>query len=218
MTQKSGKITIKTCLTGCIHLSSYRWRRFCRSVLRLPPSGLWDYFFHDELRTLRISSATGYPGQAEDGNHTGDGETQSGIDIWRYSGYAVPRHGGIGWVSWLYDLHSRIVYNKFQKYITIVFITESLRKYPLVPFLDRECGRDWKFPDSTEHSNVTLPRGTATYIPVYGIHHDPQYYADPQRFDPERFTQENVKKRHQFTYLPFGGGLRICLGEFHEHT
>ena len=121
-------------------------------------------------------------------------------------------------MSWLSGLHSRIVYNKFQKYITNVFFTETLRKYPIAPFLDRACTRDWKFPDSSGHSNVTLPRGIATYIPVYGIHHDPQYYPDPERFDPERFTQENMKKRHQFTYLAFGGGLRICLGEFQEHT
>jgi len=91
-------------------------------------------------------------------------------------------------------------------------VSETLRKYPVVPFLDRACSRDWKFPDSSGYSNVTLPRGTATYIPVYGIHHDPQYYPDPQRFDPERFTQEKVKERHPFTYLPFGGGPRICLG------
>jgi len=91
-------------------------------------------------------------------------------------------------------------------------ISETLRKYPLVPFIDRACSRDWKFPDSSEHSDVTIPRGTATYIPLYGIHHDPQYYPDPERFDPERFTQENMAKRHPFTYLPFGGGPRICLG------
>lgn len=111
-----------------------------------------------------------------------------------------------------------MVYHKFQKYITTVFFTETLRKYPVVPFLDRACAKDWKFPDSSGQSNVTLPRGTATYIPVYGIHHDPQYYPDPDRFDPERFTQENMKERHQFTYLPFGGGPRICLGEFQERT
>jgi cytochrome P450 family 6 len=110
------------------------------------------------------------------------------------------------------------VYKKFQKYIIIFFITETLRKYPIVPFLDRTCTTDWKIPDSFGHSNVTLPRGTATYVPVYGIHHDPQYYPDPQRFDPERFTPENMKERHPFTYLPFGAGPRICLGEFHEYT
>lgn len=120
-------------------------------------------------------------------------------------------------MPWLAELYSRIVYTKYHKYIITVCITETLRKYPILPFLDRVCVKDWKCPDSPEDHNVTIPRGTGFYTPVYGIHHDPQYYPDPDKFDPERFTQENVKTRHQFTYLPFGEGPRICLGEIHKH-
>jgi cytochrome P450 family 6 len=47
-----------------------------------------------------------------------------------------------------------------------------------------------------------------------GLHHDPMYYPDPERFDPERFSDKEKKKRPQYSYLPFGEGPRICIGEF----
>jgi cytochrome P450 family 6 len=49
-------------------------------------------------------------------------------------------------------------------------------------------------------------------VPTLGIHHDDQYYPDPDRFDPERFNEDNSRSRHQYAYLPFGGGPRICIG------
>jgi cytochrome P450 family 6 len=101
-----------------------------------------------------------------------------------------------------------------QTFTAFVCVTETLRKYPIVPFLDRKCNFDYELPVSSDNVKVTLPAGTGAYAPIYAIHHDPQYYPDPETFDPERFTEENIKKRHQFCYLPFGEGPRICLGEF----
>lgn len=49
-------------------------------------------------------------------------------------------------------------------------------------------------------------------IPVYGLHHDPNIYPDPDRFDPERFNEENTRNRHHYTFLPFGEGPRNCIG------
>jgi hypothetical protein len=92
-----------------------------------------------------------------------------------------------------------------------------LRKYPVVPFLDRVCNRDYELPASAGNGKVTLKSGVGVYIPVYGIHHDPHYYPEPEKFDPERFTEENKEKRPQFAYLPFGEGQRNCLGEYFQH-
>jgi cytochrome P450 family 6 len=89
-----------------------------------------------------------------------------------------------------------------------------LRKYPIVSFLERMTINDYKLPPSASNDNAKLQRGIGVYIPVYGIHHDPEYYPEPERFDPERFTAENIRNRPQCTYLPFGEGPRVCVGEF----
>lgn len=87
-------------------------------------------------------------------------------------------------------------------------LNETLRKYPPVPGTVRVCNEDYTVP----HTNVVIEAGTRVHIPIYGIQNDPEYYPDPDTFNPERFNPENKENRPAFTYLPFGEGPRICIG------
>ncbi|XP_044754602.1 cytochrome P450 6j1-like [Coccinella septempunctata] len=85
---------------------------------------------------------------------------------------------------------------------------ETLRKYPIVPFLDRRCSKRYQIPGS----DLVLEKGDMIYIPIMGIHYDPEYFPDPQRFEPNRFRKENSETRHNMTFLSFGDGPRNCIG------
>lgn len=91
-------------------------------------------------------------------------------------------------------------------------VSETLRKYPVLPFLDRMCISDYKLTHPSGEGTLTLPAGIAVYVPILGIHKDPTYYPDPEKFDPERFTEENKQKRPNYSYIPFGDGPRFCIG------
>ncbi|PSN51919.1 hypothetical protein C0J52_12805 [Blattella germanica] len=96
------------------------------------------------------------------------------------------------------------------KYLDMV-VNETLRKYPILPFLDRMCSEDYKI-QAPGKGSITIPAGTGVFIPLMGIHHDPKYYPDPEKFDPERFSEENKLKRPNYTHMPFGDGPRFCIG------
>lgn len=64
----------------------------------------------------------------------------------------------------------------------------------------RKASKDYKIPGS----ELTIRKGTLTLIPTYSIHMDPEYYPEPEKFDPDRFSDENKKNRHPMAFLPFG--------------
>lgn len=76
------------------------------------------------------------------------------------------------------------------------------------------CTESFEFTDYKQH-RVTIDRGTPIYIPTYSIQHDAEHYADPENFDPDRFSAENggLKPfKDKGVFLSFGDGPRICLG------
>jgi cytochrome P450 len=60
--------------------------------------------------------------------------------------------------------------------------------------------------------NYHIPKDKIFFIAPAANHFNPEYFPDPERFDPERFTAENEKKLPRFAYIPFGGGPRVCIG------
>ncbi|XP_076237258.1 putative cytochrome P450 6a13 [Calliopsis andreniformis] len=105
--------------------------------------------------------------------------------------------------------HGELTYNAVSDmtYLHKV-ISETMRKYPPVPILNRISTKETQL----EGTNLRIPVGIPVVIPVLGIHLDSNIYPDPQKFDPERFSEENIKARHPYAYLPFGEGPRICIG------
>lgn len=91
-------------------------------------------------------------------------------------------------------------------YLNMV-IQEVLRMYPPAAITAREVAAD----DVID--GYTVPKGAQVYIPIWGIHHDRRYWDRPYAFDPERWRPEEVSKRPRYSFFPFGGGNRVCIGE-----
>ncbi|CAG9827990.1 unnamed protein product [Diabrotica balteata] len=87
-------------------------------------------------------------------------------------------------------------------------LLETLRKHPPVGVLPRICTKRYNVPDS----DLVIEPGISLSIPLFSIHRDPEYYPNPEEFDPERFNEENKAKRHPFAFMPFGEGPRTCIG------
>ena len=84
---------------------------------------------------------------------------------------------------------------------------ESMRLYPPAWALSRLAIEDH------EIAGHRIPAGALCMLSPYVMHRNPGYFPDPERFDPERWTPEAKDRRPKFSYFPFGGGPRICIGE-----
>ncbi|CAH1792636.1 unnamed protein product [Owenia fusiformis] len=130
----------------------------------------------------------------------------------------------IGWVAYELALHQDVQEKVFEEITELLgdedeisyemlnkmtyletVIEETMRLFPNAPRTDRRCG------ETVTIDGVTIPKDAIVSIPIYALHHDPDIYPEPEKFIPERFSQEEKAKRNPYFYQPFGMGPRNCV-------
>ncbi len=85
-------------------------------------------------------------------------------------------------------------------------IDETLRKYPSAWILDRIALED------DEIDGVKINKGDLVGLYVFGVHRNPKIWPEPDVFNPDRFHPSNKKSQISYSFFPFGGGPRMCIG------
>ncbi|MEV6244197.1 cytochrome P450 [Lentzea sp. NPDC051838] len=83
--------------------------------------------------------------------------------------------------------------------------SEVLRKYPLWLLMRRAA-------EEVQVGDVVLMPGAEVILSPHAMHHNPEHFPDPERFDPDRWTPERARQLPKGAYVPFGGGIHQCIG------
>ena len=83
---------------------------------------------------------------------------------------------------------------------------ETMRLYPPVPMLPRRVEKDHIL------GGYHIEGGSDLFFSPYLMHRHPDFWGNPELFDPHRFDKETLREQHSYAYIPFGGGPRVCLG------
>uniref|UniRef100_A0A4X2MFQ0 Cytochrome P450 family 4 subfamily F member 8 n=1 Tax=Vombatus ursinus TaxID=29139 RepID=A0A4X2MFQ0_VOMUR len=87
-------------------------------------------------------------------------------------------------------------------------IKESMRLHPPVTIVVRKCTKDIQLPDSR-----IIPKGSVCLIHIFGTHHNPAVWPNPEVYDPYRFDAQNTQKMSPLAFMPFSAGPRNCIGQ-----
>ncbi|KAL1471493.1 hypothetical protein MTO96_023645 [Rhipicephalus appendiculatus] len=87
-------------------------------------------------------------------------------------------------------------------------VSETMRMYPISARLERTASEDYVL----GNTGIRVPKGCVIGIPVYSMHRDHEFFPNPEKFDPDRFREENAASIRPYSYLPFGAGPRNCIG------
>nr|XP_051690391.1 cytochrome P450 4F2 isoform X2 [Oryctolagus cuniculus] len=161
--------------------------------------------------------------KSEDGKELSDDDIRAEADTFMFAGHDTTA-SGLSWV--LYNLARHPEYQQrcrqevqellknrdaeeieWDDLAQLPFLTmcikESLRLHPPVTVISRRCTQDVKLPDGR-----VIPRGNVCVISIFGIHHNPAVWPDPEVYDPFRFDPENPQKRSPLAFIPFSAGPR----------
>ncbi|KAH7963965.1 hypothetical protein HPB51_027795 [Rhipicephalus microplus] len=109
----------------------------------------------------------------------------------------VRKHGS----SPSYDVISKL------PYLDCV-VNETLRVMSPGVRIDRVFHEDYMLGET----GIKLSKDCIVIIPIYSLHHDPEFFPEPEVFNPDRFSEENIDSIRPYTFLPFGAGPRNCIG------
>jgi cytochrome P450 len=91
--------------------------------------------------------------------------------------------------------------------LTVAVLHEALRLCPPVPVAGRTALRD------IEVDGYRIEAGSIVLVGIFGLQSDPASWERPMVFEPERFSREATLSRDRWSYIPFGGGPRSCIGD-----
>uniref|UniRef100_A0A8C8ZJS0 Uncharacterized protein n=1 Tax=Prolemur simus TaxID=1328070 RepID=A0A8C8ZJS0_PROSS len=151
-------------------------------------------FSHQGSLQLDRPSDPAEEGSAAGGGRAGEGQEEEALGL--------PGHPSLGQRE--YGLHFRGHLDQMP--YTTMCIKEALRLYPPVPGVARKLSQPVTFPDGR-----SLPKGVIVLLSIYGLHHNPKVWPNPETFDPSRFAPGSLPHSHAF--LPFSGGSRNCIGK-----
>ncbi len=89
---------------------------------------------------------------------------------------------------------------------TDMVVREAMRLYPPAAGFAREPIED------VHIGGYDVPKGSLVTVNTYALHHDPRFFDEPERFNPERFSAGWEERIPRYAFLPFGGGPRVCIG------
>lgn len=94
-------------------------------------------------------------------------------------------------------------------------IKESMRLYPVAPFIVRRLKEDIYIPTESNDGAMSLPTGSVALVWIYSLHRNPEFWDRPNAFIPERWIDIDLKDPGQSNgaYMPFASGPRNCLGQ-----
>ena len=132
----------------------------------------------------------------------------------------------LNWTWYLLSIHSKVEQKALAEINTVIaqqpasfeqlnqlvyikqVVSEALRLYPPVWLFSRTSV------DHDQAGQYDIPADTDIFFSPYYMHRDEEYWQNPEKFDPERFTVENEKKRANQVYIPFSSGPRRCICDF----
>ncbi|KAM6218089.1 cytochrome P450 4F3-like isoform 4-T4 [Rhynchocyon petersi] len=164
----------------------------------------------------------------EDGNKLSDEDIRAEANTFMFAGHDTTA-SGLSWV--LYNLAKHPEYQErcrqevqellrdrkpleieWDDLAQLPFLTmcikESLRLHPPVIVISRCCTQDIVLPDGR-----VIPKGVICLISIFGTHHNPSVWPNPEVYDPFRFDLENSHKRSPLAFIPFSAGPRNCIGQ-----